>query len=1602
MSQSDFHEHKVLYKSLRLCFFSIVLLPCLVSIGAVGGSRQVSFAKTVTAPYIISGTVFDDYNQNGTQGAREPGINGVVVTAYNSAGSSVDTATSSTVNGTLGQYSITVPAGTGPVRVQFSNFGTGATLPALTIYQPSSHVAPPVQFVSGTNNTNTVNLGLEYPSEYCQNNPNVATSCYVRGDQTDATAHVIVRFPYNNSGNNTAPTALASAPDVGATWGLAYRRSSDDLFAGAYTKQMVNYKPGGSTGAIYIIHHADNSPSVDATPFVDLNALFGANTAGANPHTATNNYVPDLSAYDAVGKTGLGGMALSDDESTLYVMNLADRNLYGIPIGAAPNAPTAPAAVAITHTLIPFPADCPSDVRPFGVTAYRGLIYVGAVCSAESTITASALQGDPTKLEAYVFVYTPGTGFTNTPIFEAPLNYTRHCSNGAFNNVATCTTTASALWRAWQPDSTKAYAVGNYSDYPQPMLSGIAFDNGDLILGLRDRYGDQTGHSVPGLPDGITGGDTLRACLNTAGDLSSGWTLEDNGVCGSTTIAAGQNNAKGPGGGQYYYQQYFQPYHDYVSQGGLAQVPGFPGVMSTTFDPTTNINSGGTRTYNNADGTKTNAYQIYTSSNSGTFGKANGLGSLAALCQSAPIEIGDRVWLDSNGNGLQDANEPGIANVTVHLYAADGTTLLHTTTTDANGNYVFSISPYTSYVIKLDNSADYASGGPLHGYQLTTSNQDSTTHSTDSKAALPTPAVPLGSNNYPQILVGSHTPGQNDYNQDIGFSAFPDLSITKTHAGSGSFLIGQTASYTLQVTAQATAGPVLAGQPITVTDTIPSGLSNVTADGGNSWNISGSSTITATYTGSYPIAPGANLAPITISGTLTNAAAPALANSATVTTPLDSNPSNNTSTDTLTISSPPDLTLTLTHPNSTCSHVGQTVTSTLTVTNFATAGPVPASQLITVSDTLPAGLNNISASGTGWTTSISDSTLTGTYTSNTALLPGASLPAITITGTISNPPSLSLTNSATVTTANDSNTTNDTVNDTIAVCGPDLAIIKVHQGTGPFQVGQTISYTLAVSNGNTAGPIFAGDPITITDTVPASVSNVTANGTGWNINQTSSPNGTTILATYTGNYPVATGAILPTITVTGTMNSAAAPTLANSATVSTPHDTNPANNTSTDIIAPAPQPDLTITLTHQGSNCSHVGQAVTSTLTVSNLASAGPLLAGQVVTVTDTLPAGMSNIRATGTGWSTTLTGTTLTATYTANTLLAAGMFLPTITITGKISTPDSLSPVNSVTISTPTDGNVSNNTASDVIPVCGPDLSIVKTHQGGNSFKVDQTITYNLQVSNAATGGPIFAGEPVTVTDALPRGIDSVQAHGSGWQVKLTSARDITTVLATYAGNYPIASGARLPVIIVTGKLTNDAAGGNLLNSATVATPLDTTGTHHTSNNLIEVERQPDLFIRLSRNAMSCAKVKQQFTYQVLVRVLPDSGPIERNVPITVIATVPAGLQNIVARGAGWQVRLTSGRRGTTLVNATYQRASTLNPDTTLPLLLINATISNYSDRLLLGTGRVDIAGDSNPANNSARDLLAICHPAPELPPTGSNPEIRKWLVPSRKFRLR
>jgi hypothetical protein len=70
-------------------------------------------------------------------------------------------------------------------------------------------------------------------------------------------------------------------------------------------------------------------------------------------------------------------------------------------------------------------------------------------------------------------------------------------------------------------------------------------------------------------------------------------------------------------------------------------------------------------------------------------------------CVPVPLSIGDFVWSDRNGNGIQDVGEPGIPNVTVRLLGSNGTTVLGTTTTDASGIYSFNNLWPGNYFVKF-------------------------------------------------------------------------------------------------------------------------------------------------------------------------------------------------------------------------------------------------------------------------------------------------------------------------------------------------------------------------------------------------------------------------------------------------------------------------------------------------------------------------------------------------------------------------------------------------------------------------------------------------------------------------------------------------------------------------------------------------------------------------------------------------------------------------------------------------------------------------------------------------------------------------------------
>lgn len=75
-----------------------------------------------------------------------------------------------------------------------------------------------------------------------------------------------------------------------------------------------------------------------------------------------------------------------------------------------------------------------------------------------------------------------------------------------------------------------------------------------------------------------------------------------------------------------------------------------------------------------------------------------------------PATLGDRVFLDADNDGQQDAGEAGVAGVTVRLLRADGTPTGLTTTTDANGIYSFTNLAPGDYRVEFVAPANRAFG----------------------------------------------------------------------------------------------------------------------------------------------------------------------------------------------------------------------------------------------------------------------------------------------------------------------------------------------------------------------------------------------------------------------------------------------------------------------------------------------------------------------------------------------------------------------------------------------------------------------------------------------------------------------------------------------------------------------------------------------------------------------------------------------------------------------------------------------------------------------------------------------------------------------------
>jgi len=448
----------------------------------------------------------------------------------------------------------------------------------------------------------------------------------------------------------------------------------------------------------------------------------------------------------------------------------------------------------------------------------------------------------------------------------------------------------------------------------------------------------------------------------------------------------------------------------------------------------------------------------------------------------------------------------------------------------------------------------------------------------------------------------------------------------------------------------------------------------------------------------------------------------------------------------------PDLSIVKTHVGT--FSVGQTgALYTITVTN---SGNGPTVGTVTVTDIVPSnqGLTPTAIAGPGWSCTLG----TLTCTRADVLAAGSSYPAITVTMNISQfPPTSSVTNGATVSGGGEVNTLNDLAGDTTTLLAPDMIISKQHAGAinGSFFQGQKgATYTLTVSNIGTL-PTFGN--VNVTDTLPVggALTATAISGTGWTC--------TLALLSCTRSDSLSPNSAYPPITVTVDVAVNAPSAVINEGTVSGGGEINVVNDFSNDltnILAP-PNPDLAPFMNHSFNNFVQ-GQSAMYRIDISNVGTAST---SGTVTVSDTLPTGLTATDVSGTGWTCTA-GATSTCTRSDALLFNNGY--PPIFITVAIAANAPTSVVNTVTVSGGGEVNLANDSASDPTTIAVP-LVDLSPSVAGNAFPAegDTGINYLIAIENS---GNVSSSGTMTAVTTLSSGLTASAINGAGWTCTLST----------------------------------------------------------------------------------------------------------------------------------------------------------------------------------------------------------------------------------------
>jgi len=710
-----------------------------VVVVASNGCTDTDFVNvTVTPKTKIGNYTWIDADADGCQDAGESGINGIAVTLYTSAGAQVATATTANdpISGTPGYYTFEVCPGT-----YYVNFG-----------KPAGYAFTGEKVCAGTTTDSDANAttgnSMQFTIVSGQDNMTIDAGYQplgnIRGNVTADT---------NNDNTGDTPLSGVTLQLKDAVSGVVVATTTTDA-AGNY--QFLNVLAGN-----YVIMETQpagyNSVSdVDATPDPDgtdgatpNNVIPVVLTAGENDND--NNFVEEQPAnirgnvtadtdFDNVGDTPISGVVLS---------LVSDTNGNGVADAGEPVVATTttdasgnyaflnvtPGNYVVVETQPDAYNSSLSDVDatpdPDGNdgTTPNNIIPV-TVTAGEADANNNFVEEQPANIRGNVTADTNNDNTGDTPLSNVTLSLVSDTNgNGVADAgepvVATTTTDASGNY-AFLNQSPGNYVVvetqpagyNSVSDVdatPDPDGTDGATPNNVIPVVLTAGENDNDNNFVEEQPANIRGNVTVDTNGDNVGDTPiSGVTLSlvsdtnGNGVAdaGEPVLATTTTNASGN------YEFLNRVPGNYVVV--ETQPVGYISVSDVDATPDPDGNDGATANevipvvlVANENDNDNNFVEKYNAS------------------------LGDYVWHDLNANGIQDAGEPGIANVTVRLFNSGGSQIGFKIT-DPTGYYQFTNLAPGTYTVKFDTPAGYLpTGSDKGGNDTADSDANTTTGITD-------------------------------------------------------------------------------------------------------------------------------------------------------------------------------------------------------------------------------------------------------------------------------------------------------------------------------------------------------------------------------------------------------------------------------------------------------------------------------------------------------------------------------------------------------------------------------------------------------------------------------------------------------------------------------------------------------------------------------------------------------------------------------------------------------------------------------------------------------------------------------------------------------